>query len=63
MKEEIAQVEAKLLTGVDSSEERNMSWCRTCPNVSLLQLKKGKYGNDDIVLKERFLLQSGVPAL
>lgn len=37
-----------------------MSWQRACRNVSLLHIKKREREGDEIVVKERSLLQRGV---
>lgn len=34
-----------------------------CADVSLLHLKEGKFEEEDMVVEERYLLQSGMPAI
>lgn len=62
-KEEIVQVQEKLLEKVECSEELGKVCCRTCPNVLCLQLKTGESDEDEILVEEISPLQSGVSAV
>lgn len=62
-KEEIRQAQEKLLKTVEGSDELDMSWWRTCTDVSLLQFKStGCEEEDEIGEREGIYLQSGVSA-
>lgn len=43
-KEEIAQAQEKLLKMAEGSEERDVSWWRTCLDVSISRLRKVNVG-------------------
>lgn len=61
--EEIAQAEKKALKRVEDKVELEMSRCRTCANVPLLQSKEGKSEGEETEVEAWFSLQSQVHAI